>query len=389
MLSEATISSVAKCPRCGYDLRGTIAAWNEACPLSGTCTECGLDFEWAEVLSEKVRRPRWCVEYAERWWHVPWLSVKTLAMTFWPWRFWKSLKMSHEPRWGRFAAYVCLLLVVLYIVFAIGHGMVGWREWTINKGGIWVVQYVRVDERGSTRSQQTPYVSGASPIWTVAQAIVAPWSHSPPGRLTPTTAPTAQNPRGIQILHVNPLPTGGAPPLPATVPHPSPVELFSRYHSYFVNSLLSVEMRRGVLPTTATVLVRLCGFPVLVSLLCVPFFALLPATRRKAKVRWAHVIRIGCYGAGLLVLPIGFSIVGSVYRYFSEASPDVFFQRLALLAFFLMPALIVVWWWQATDRYLHMPHAFGVALAAVFTSGLMVLVCGYFWFATRLWVALG
>ena len=36
----------AKCPRCGYDLRGAIATWTEQCPLHGTCAGCGLQFAW-------------------------------------------------------------------------------------------------------------------------------------------------------------------------------------------------------------------------------------------------------------------------------------------------------------------------------------------------------
>ena len=129
MLSEATISAVAKCPRCGYDLRGVIPTWTQQCPLEGTCTECGLEFVWAEVLSEKIRKPRWCVEYAERWWHIPWRSVKTLAMSFWPWGFWSALRMCHPSRWKRLVAYLGLMLALGYLTFAVSHGLLVWGDW--------------------------------------------------------------------------------------------------------------------------------------------------------------------------------------------------------------------------------------------------------------------
>ena len=41
------------CPKCSYDLRGTMGDWSRACPLRGVCPECGLQFEWAEMIGEK------------------------------------------------------------------------------------------------------------------------------------------------------------------------------------------------------------------------------------------------------------------------------------------------------------------------------------------------
>src|SRR5256885_17124900 len=85
------------CPRCGYDQRGIMATWIQSCPLTGICTECGLEMAWAEVLNPNIIKPRWCVEYVHHSSALPWASVKTFAMTFWRWRFWRTLKMSHPP----------------------------------------------------------------------------------------------------------------------------------------------------------------------------------------------------------------------------------------------------------------------------------------------------
>lgn len=39
-----------RCPRCGYDLGGQVATWREACPLEGSCPECGATFAWGKVF---------------------------------------------------------------------------------------------------------------------------------------------------------------------------------------------------------------------------------------------------------------------------------------------------------------------------------------------------
>ena len=51
-----------RCPRCGYDQRGEMAKWADSCPLTSVCTECGLEIDWAELISPKFERPAWCVE---------------------------------------------------------------------------------------------------------------------------------------------------------------------------------------------------------------------------------------------------------------------------------------------------------------------------------------
>jgi len=103
----------ARCPRCGYDLRGLVTTWEDRCPLEGVCSECGLNLRWAEVLRPEKFEPRWCVEFAARRLSVPRAAWRTLVRSFWPWRFWSRLRMSSRIRWRRLAAYICLLLLPL------------------------------------------------------------------------------------------------------------------------------------------------------------------------------------------------------------------------------------------------------------------------------------
>src|SRR5689334_17306189 len=80
------------CPRCGYDQRGTIAAWDDWYPLAGTCAECGLEFSWWEIIHSHKYQPKWCVEFVARRRVVRgcWL---TLFRSLMPPRFWSRLQM--------------------------------------------------------------------------------------------------------------------------------------------------------------------------------------------------------------------------------------------------------------------------------------------------------
>jgi hypothetical protein len=51
------------CPRCGYDLSGVIESLQEPRPETGTCSECGLEIDWADLLRGTDRRARWHREH--------------------------------------------------------------------------------------------------------------------------------------------------------------------------------------------------------------------------------------------------------------------------------------------------------------------------------------
>jgi len=106
-------SRTAKCPRCGYDLRGTIETWAEQCPLLGICNECGLEVKWAEVLHPEKFEPLWCVEFVRSRKLLLSSCGKTFLRSFWPFQFWSMLKMSLDIRWGRITLYLAALLLPL------------------------------------------------------------------------------------------------------------------------------------------------------------------------------------------------------------------------------------------------------------------------------------
>lgn len=110
MSDQVIITTVAKCPRCGYDLRGTIASWLDSCPLSGTCTECGLELAWARLLHPSVLGPNWCIEYYRMAAEIPVRMWRTFLMTLQPGRLWRDLEMIHQCRPKRIALFLGLLL---------------------------------------------------------------------------------------------------------------------------------------------------------------------------------------------------------------------------------------------------------------------------------------
>lgn len=111
---------IPSCPRCGYDQRGVVAAWDAlgVCPLAGLCTECGLEFAWDEVAGNLRRFPPWSFEHAEG--PAPLRLAGTLIRALWPWSLWRGLRMEQKTAPRRVIAFliVCVLAAHLAIIAA-------------------------------------------------------------------------------------------------------------------------------------------------------------------------------------------------------------------------------------------------------------------------------
>lgn len=93
------------CPRCGYDLQGQVAAWfprgdssgdlvrvehaaldpaslpeGARCPLEGTCSECGLTFEWRAIFRAELFGPAWFIETRRVGWVRAFLGTAARAL---------------------------------------------------------------------------------------------------------------------------------------------------------------------------------------------------------------------------------------------------------------------------------------------------------------------
>ncbi|MCH7793344.1 MAG: hypothetical protein IID31_13820, partial [Planctomycetes bacterium] len=115
------------CPRCGYDLSGIVASWKDACPLTGICSECGLEFQWRYLLDPRFKIKPWFFEHALR------SHARSFLYTLWravrPWSFWSWVRLEDEISLYRLGIFACLsppllgaatLLVMVPIAFVCG-----------------------------------------------------------------------------------------------------------------------------------------------------------------------------------------------------------------------------------------------------------------------------
>ncbi|MCA9299464.1 MAG: hypothetical protein KDA28_10375 [Phycisphaerales bacterium] len=101
-----------RCPRCHYDLAWVPGQWTSSCPLRGTCTECGLEFEWALLHSPALAAPEWFVEHPVR--QPRFGFVRTLARLVLPWRFWRQVPMDVPLDVKRLFTFVVMILVTMH-----------------------------------------------------------------------------------------------------------------------------------------------------------------------------------------------------------------------------------------------------------------------------------
>jgi hypothetical protein len=303
---------MTRCPRCGYDLRGMVATWEDRCPLEGVCSECGLSLRWGEVLMPEKFEPPWCVEFTPRRRGIPRASVATVLRSVRPWAFWRRVKMSHRIRGMRLAAHILLLLAGLYVLFIVSQGARAWDQW-------W--------ERTHDPTFSTSDVGGMK---LVIHAILLPFSDRSLGAVTYTRL--------------------------RRWPQRSPL-----IRSYWAPDEFAASW------TSYEPLLLFCG---VFFAVCPLVFAALPVSRRRAKVRWGHIMRISAHGGSYLAIAVGFILVMGTLRRL-EISP--WWSRNVLAALEVPVAIVLcaalgLWWAAAIRRYLRMEHGWGVIAAVVTTA---------------------
>jgi hypothetical protein len=258
-------------------------------------------------MSPRFGLPPWFVENDAARRWWPRQVLGTFVRTFNPFRFWSALEMSHPLRWRRMLVHAIVLAGVLYACFALAVGIAAWREW-------------RVAAR-----QAVPSTTGMA---VFAQAAALPLSPRSNG------------------MHTHPR-QGRAWPYTPPIWHAA--------------ALLLGTWQIGMLVLVGHLAAGLS-------------FAALPVSRRRARVRTRHVVRVSLYGIGLVVPALAAVL-------FAEATPrsptlvgDILWRLFGGAAEVLLPAVLpleLAWWTLATSRYLKIPHALGVGLAAVTIGGLV------------------
>ncbi len=115
------------CPKCGYDQSGEVATWQSQCPMQGTCPECGLEFEWADVMNPSRVRLRWYSEHALSFFSMLTRSPATLLRLLLPWVFWSSVTVTHHIVLRRLMCWVLMMWVVLHLLMTIPFAYYNWN----------------------------------------------------------------------------------------------------------------------------------------------------------------------------------------------------------------------------------------------------------------------
>lgn len=105
-----------RCPRCGYDQSGVAAGFGPAdFPERGVCSECGLGFDWLDVLQPERREVPWLVEHAEGRGRVVRAAWLTWVRTFLPFVFFARVRVEHRVHVWRLLLWLVLVLVPVHV----------------------------------------------------------------------------------------------------------------------------------------------------------------------------------------------------------------------------------------------------------------------------------
>ncbi|MEE8155885.1 MAG: hypothetical protein V3T53_13110 [Phycisphaerales bacterium] len=421
-----SIAIRSQCPRCGYDLRGAIGTWAEQCPLEGTCAECGLQFVWAEVLHPEKFSPLWCVEFVRPRRKFGRACCATFIRSFLPVRFWSALKMSLPIRWWRIVLYMLSLLLPLLLCYVSLQSIAAVRvrssvlQQIPQTRATTLQRIAQLQANPSPRriryrqqyfdrkqqlkslqeealSQEQPTNSGRSAGETAQQRNLRNFVESVDAEgLEVWIARLVQ--RDLQILQ-------SAAQLPVAISHsyvsaaleaicfpwrttstgtitygssvalyPAPADLHSDFRNSFIGRYSSPFDEYAFSRTLASL-----GMALWVWLLFPLTFVLLPVSKRRAKVRWAHLFRVTGYAAFIPSAAITTALVGVSLGYAFDNLQAPAFGWGHLISRSVMIPMLIIWWATAMKRYLHIPHSWAVAV--LLTSVLCLVLLGGVWLA--------
>jgi hypothetical protein len=367
------------CPRCGYDQRGVVATWTEQCPLEGTCAECGLSFPWCEVMYPEKFEPRWCVEYEPIWWRVPRAAARTFVKSFWPWGFWRRMKMSHPIRLPRMFAYV----VLLQMPFLLGY--------VVEQGVAAIIMRAKIDR--DMRARQAAAMADVAR----AQKILAANDLGPEyGNIDeatktrileqikanlPWSQAIANSPASVNISYsvaaaeaiLQPLATrsqGTVTEQGVTSPYEPPC----RVHYAVLQWYWGIDN----LKESAWESIYWLGIFVLVCAGMPISFVLLPVSMRHAKVRWTHILRISMYSTFIPIAVLWVMAGSFALGLLTRSTGDGWGRLMSLSTTWGIALMILAWWWAAIRCYLRIPHALFTTLTLALMCWLLIMAAMWF-----------
>jgi hypothetical protein len=120
------------CPKCGYDQSGHVDTWTDRCPLQGVCTECGLEFDWVDVMDAKRVRLHWYSEHASGFKQMLARTPSTILRLLFPPVFWSRVTVMMEVRLRSLLLWVLTLAIGMHLLASIFVGLGVWTEY-----GVW------------------------------------------------------------------------------------------------------------------------------------------------------------------------------------------------------------------------------------------------------------
>lgn len=136
------VESDVLCPRCAYNL----------CTLTGSrCPECGLDLDWPAIVTASARQVHVPL-FEYQWRQRPIRSLlQSMVMAVTPWRTWKMIPLTAEPRIGPLIVQPILALVMaipltilttLVVQFGIAVLEPGGKLSDVPRNVFWVIYWV-------------------------------------------------------------------------------------------------------------------------------------------------------------------------------------------------------------------------------------------------------
>jgi hypothetical protein len=414
MIPEETVERIAgraACPRCGQPQVGVLSPERDAWPLKSVCAECGLEIDWQFYFDALHDEPRFLCEHAPRLrWPVAWLwsvvsSILSIPTGAHGGPLWRRIRLEHAVRPWRLVVAVAVLGLMLWIgivtaVLSELNGNRAWRtlvQWQSGRNPritspspptIWIViQEARGLGYGPGVDQET------APKWLIAEAtfrpptdldrwlallplVVAPWSDRGLAVRVPAELTGKMFEPGVAQFRAHAQwdleSTGGAGPrilADGTIEQLSfPLAVMRPYSYQSPRERWSVWWQESWYP------IFFCLLHAIGSVLA---FTLLPIARRRAKVRWAHALRVGAYGVlgPLVVIAFAATVMGYLPLR-SPASEAVFGSLLGNRSEFLLlvAAVSFLWTWGAVSRYLRMERGWAVAASITAIATLMAMV---------------
>jgi len=412
------------CPRCGYDVRGSMTTWTESCPVQGTCTECGLEFEWGRVLQPGRFAPLWCVEFEPRRSRIPRASLRTLMRSFRPWRFWSQVQMSHDVRPGRILAYLGCLVLSLLVLFAL------WRSTLAT----YVYLAVRSDVQNARAKVQARMNLELQRLPALRQWLAALNAFDPDDESSTWPTPDPMPGLGFDSYLKELLATDRAHWEERRTSMTERVSTWIRYHEsqaaearlipngfvsfpYFAAlfeavfiplsdhsngvvgdssgtwlvypapaDLLGAAFARATMTAGGNVrwnwtrdyyeirnaILALAGSGCVLGWLIAGSMIVLPVSRGRAKVRWAHIGRVAAYSMFIPLLGLPAALTAHNLGLVFDGGRDLLITIAFCIGTLAVPAAYIVWWWMAISRYLRMPH--GLLVAFLLTVMCVLLV---------------